>query len=115
MHACPTAISGIYTPIGGIPRRRPPFSATSLQAVAVAAMSSTRNVLPLQAALSINNSLFSFAFVAFNFLATATTPLIAASLAGGNKEQVSTGGAPKACLRASALLAQQKRVAARPA
>lgn len=39
------------------------------------------------ASLGVNTGLFSFAFVVFNFLATATTPLLAASLASGDREQ----------------------------
>jgi MATE family multidrug resistance protein len=38
------------------------------------------------AALGINSALFTFSFLVFNFLATATTPLIAASLARGDRE-----------------------------
>eukprot|EP00798_Chlamydomonas_sp_ICE-L_P016329 gene16330-22519_t len=39
------------------------------------------------AALGVNNSLFTFAFVVFNFLAVATTPLISSSIASNNKQQ----------------------------
>ena len=42
----------------------------------------------MQGALGVNSALFSFAFIVFNFLATATTPLIATSLARGDKQQV---------------------------
>lgn len=38
------------------------------------------------AALGINTALFTFAFLVFNFLATATTPMVAASLAAGDRE-----------------------------
>lgn len=47
-----------------------------------------RNPL-LQAALGVNSALFTFSFVVFNFLATATTPLVAAALAQGDSEKVS--------------------------
>ncbi|PRW33758.1 MATE efflux family [Chlorella sorokiniana] len=39
------------------------------------------------AALGVNSALFTLAFVVFNFLATATTPMVAASLATGDKER----------------------------
>ncbi len=45
-------------------------------------------VFVLQGALGVNTALFSFSFVVFNFLATATTPLIAAAVSAGNREQV---------------------------
>ena len=38
------------------------------------------------AALGVNSALFTFSFVVFNFLATATTPMVASSLAVGDKE-----------------------------
>lgn len=38
------------------------------------------------AALGVNSALFTFSFVVFNFLATATTPMVATSLAMGDKE-----------------------------
>lgn len=41
-----------------------------------------------QGALGINTALFSFSFVVFNFLATATTPLVATALSSGDKQQV---------------------------
>ena len=37
------------------------------------------------AALGVNNSVFAFAFVVFNFLSTATTPLVATALGSGDK------------------------------
>ena len=40
------------------------------------------------AALGVNTALFSFAFLVFNFLATASTPLIATALATDNRQQV---------------------------
>ena len=43
------------------------------------------------AALGVNSALFSFSFVVFNFLATATTPLVAAALAQGDAEKVRPG------------------------
>lgn len=39
------------------------------------------------AALGVNSALFTLAFVVFNFLATATTPMVASSLATGDKER----------------------------
>ena len=39
------------------------------------------------AALGVNSALFTFSFVVFNFLATATTPLVAASLAAGDRDK----------------------------
>ncbi|GAB4812989.1 hypothetical protein N2152v2_000035 [Parachlorella kessleri] len=39
------------------------------------------------AALGVNSALFTMSFVVFNFLATATTPLVAASLAHGDKDK----------------------------
>jgi len=39
------------------------------------------------AALGVNNSLFGFAFVVFNFLSTATTPTVAAALSANQKEK----------------------------
>ncbi len=44
--------------------------------------------VPPQAALGVNSALFSFAFVVFNFLAVATTPLVAAALAAGDEKKV---------------------------
>lgn len=41
-----------------------------------------------QGALGVNTALFSFCFVVFNFLATATTPLIAAAVSAGDRQQV---------------------------
>jgi len=40
------------------------------------------------AAFSINSSVFTFAFLVFNFLSTATTPAVAAALATDDKEKV---------------------------
>jgi Na+-driven multidrug efflux pump len=37
------------------------------------------------AALGVNNSIFGFSFVVFNFLSTATTPAVAAALGAGDK------------------------------
>ena len=39
------------------------------------------------AALGVNSALFTFSFVVFNFLATATTPMVAAALAVGDSER----------------------------
>lgn len=36
------------------------------------------------AALGVNSALFTLSFLVFNFLATATTPLVASSLAAGD-------------------------------
>ncbi len=41
----------------------------------------------LQGALGVNTSLFAFAFVVFNFLTTATTPMIAAAVASNDARQ----------------------------
>ena len=41
-----------------------------------------------QAALGVNTSVFSMAFVTFNFLAVVSTPLIASAISSNNKEQV---------------------------
>ena len=68
------------------------------------------------AALGVNSALFTLAFVVFNFLATATTPMVAASLATGDKERagkvtLQVGAAPGwhprclACRRAAAAAA----------
>jgi putative MATE family efflux protein len=43
--------------------------------------------LTTQAALGVNTSLFSFAFVVFNFLSVATTPTIAAAVSAGRRDQ----------------------------
>ncbi len=53
-------------------------------AVAAAAAQAGTDAL---AALGVNSALFTLAFVVFNFLATATTPMVAASLAVGDKER----------------------------
>lgn len=42
-----------------------------------------------QAALGVNNSLFGFAFVVFNFLSTATTPTVAAALSTKDRTRAS--------------------------
>lgn len=42
------------------------------------------------AALGVNSALFTFSFVVFNFLATATTPLVATALATGDKQRAGT-------------------------
>eukprot|EP00955_Chlamydomonas_euryale_P054726 355922-Chlamydomonas_euryale.AAC.6 len=42
---------------------------------------------PADAALGVNNALFGFAFVVFNFLSTATTPTVAAALAAGDRRR----------------------------
>ncbi len=47
----------------------------------------------LQAALGVNNSLFSLCFVVFNFLSVATTPTLAAALAANDKKRVCARGA----------------------
>lgn len=39
------------------------------------------------AALGVNSALFTFSFVVFNFLATATTPMVASALALGDRQQ----------------------------
>ncbi len=39
-----------------------------------------------QAALGVNTSLFSFAFISFNFLSVATTPTIAAAVSAGRRD-----------------------------
>lgn len=39
------------------------------------------------AALGVNSALFTFSFVIFNFLATATTPLVATAISGGDGEK----------------------------
>lgn len=39
------------------------------------------------AALGVNSALFTFSFVVFNFLATATTPMVAAALAVGDSDR----------------------------
>lgn len=44
----------------------------------------------MQGALGVNTSIFAFSFVVCNFLASAMTPLVAASLASGDKDQVQT-------------------------
>lgn len=41
----------------------------------------------LQGALGVNTSLFAFFFVVFNFLATATTPMIAAAVSASDTKQ----------------------------
>ena len=50
------------------------------------------------AALGVNSALFTFSFVVFNFLATATTPMVASALATGDKQR-----AGKVTLQALAL------------
>jgi Na+-driven multidrug efflux pump len=40
------------------------------------------------AAFSVNSSIFTFAFLVFNFLSTATTPAVATALAMGDQKKV---------------------------
>jgi hypothetical protein len=68
--------------VPGLPRR----------ACRRAERASTPHPRPLQAgadalaALGVNSALFTFSFVVFNFLATATTPMVASSLALGDRQ-----------------------------
>lgn len=47
-----------------------------------------QNIVLMQAALGVNSALFTFSFLVFSFLATATTPLVAAALAKGDADKV---------------------------
>jgi Na+-driven multidrug efflux pump len=51
-----------------------------------------------QAALGVNTSLFALCFAVFNFLATATTPLLASAVAAGDRR-----AAGEVCYQATAL------------
>ena len=57
----------------------------------------------MQGALGVNTSLFAFSFVVFNFLSNATTPLVAAALAAGDKPQVGRIFMPHHCCPASCM------------
>ncbi len=73
--------------------------ALALVSVASSLMLRSPALNPAQGALGVNTALFSFSFVVFNFLATATTPLIAAAVSAGNREQVPLRSAGDPCLR----------------
>lgn len=62
------------------------------------------------AALGVNSALFTFSFVVFNFLATATTPVVAAALAVGDRERAGKVTL-QVCLLLPALWPPKRRLA----